>query len=86
MEKRESHKLRLTVSILYQTGPPPDTLPPIMKVERIKYVIWAADMNRAVGFYTRVFDGAVLKQNEVISEIAGTYPRFAAQVLAHQFR
>ena len=41
-----------------------------MKVERLKYVIWAADMNRAVSFYTRVFDGAVLKRNEVISEVA----------------
>lgn len=41
-----------------------------MKVERLKYVIWAADMNRAVDFYALVFDGAVLKQNEVISEVA----------------
>lgn len=41
-----------------------------MKVERLKYVIWAADMNRAVEFYTRVFGGTVLKQNDFISEVA----------------
>ena len=29
-----------------------------MKVERLKYIIWAADMDRAVSFYTQVFDGA----------------------------
>jgi predicted enzyme related to lactoylglutathione lyase len=41
-----------------------------MKVERLKYVIWAVDMNRAVQFYATVFGGAVLKQNEIISEVA----------------
>ena len=41
-----------------------------MLVERLKYVIWAADMNRAVNFYSSVFGGEVLKQNEVISEVA----------------
>ena len=28
-----------------------------MNVERLKYVIWAADMKRAVNFYTTVFGG-----------------------------
>jgi predicted enzyme related to lactoylglutathione lyase len=41
-----------------------------MRVERLKYVIWAADMKRAVDFYVAVFGGRVLKQNEVISELA----------------
>jgi lactoylglutathione lyase len=41
-----------------------------MKVERLKYVIWAADMARAVNFYVNVFGGTVLKQNEVISEVS----------------
>lgn len=41
-----------------------------MKVERLKYLIWAADMQRAVTFYVQVFGGAVLKQNEVVSEVA----------------
>ena len=41
-----------------------------MTVERLKYIIWAADMGRAVAFYTRVFGGTVLKQNEIISEIS----------------
>jgi len=40
-----------------------------MKVERFKYIIWAADMNRAVNFYTGVFGGKLLKQNEIISEV-----------------
>lgn len=41
-----------------------------MKVERVKYVIWAADMDRAVTFYRDLFGGEVLKQNEVISEVS----------------
>jgi lactoylglutathione lyase len=41
-----------------------------MTVERLKYIIWAADMQRAVHFYTTVFGGEVLKQNEIISEVA----------------
>ncbi len=41
-----------------------------MNVERLKYIIWAADMPRAVNFYVQVFGGTVLKQNEVISEVA----------------
>lgn len=40
-----------------------------MIVERLKYVIWAADMGRAVDFYSRVFGGRVLKQNDIISEV-----------------
>ncbi len=41
-----------------------------MHVERLKYVIWAADMGRAVNFYRTVFHGEVLKQNDIISEVA----------------
>jgi lactoylglutathione lyase len=41
-----------------------------MKVERVKYVIWAADMKRAVDFYVKVLGGKLLKQNEFISEVA----------------
>ena len=40
-----------------------------MNVERLKYVIWAADMKRAVHFYATVFGGTVLKQNDIISEV-----------------
>ncbi len=40
-----------------------------MIVERAKYIIWAADMDRAVGFYRDTFGGKVLKQNEIISEV-----------------
>lgn len=41
-----------------------------MTVERLKYIIWAADMDRAVAFYVNVFGGRVIKRNDVISEIA----------------
>ena len=41
-----------------------------MLVERLKYVIWAADMDRAIAFYTTLFGGQVLKQNSVIAEVA----------------
>ena len=40
-----------------------------MNVELLKYVIWAADMQRAVDFYAKVFGGAVLKQHEIMSEV-----------------
>jgi len=40
-----------------------------MNVERVKYVIWAADMDRAVAFYSDLFGGRVLKQNTVIAEV-----------------
>jgi predicted enzyme related to lactoylglutathione lyase len=41
-----------------------------MNVERLKYVIWAADMNRAVNFYATVLGGTILKQNDIISEVS----------------
>jgi len=41
-----------------------------MQVERLKYVIWAADMQRALQFYVQVFGGQVIKQNDFISEVA----------------
>ena len=40
-----------------------------MHVERVKYVIWAADMDRAVRFYRDLCGGRVLKQNSVIAEV-----------------
>ena len=40
-----------------------------MNVERVKYIIWAADMNRAIGFYREVFGAKVVKESEVISEL-----------------
>ena len=40
-----------------------------MNVERVKYVIWAADMNRAIEFYTTAFNAEVAKRSETISEI-----------------
>ena len=40
-----------------------------MHVERVKYIIWAADMDRAVRFYRDLLGGVVLKQNSVIAEV-----------------
>ncbi len=41
----------------------------MIEVERVKYVIWSADMERCVRFYTELFGGQVLKQNEHIAEV-----------------
>jgi lactoylglutathione lyase len=41
-----------------------------MKVERVKYVIWAADSTRAVRFYHEAFGAEVIKASEVISEVS----------------
>ena len=40
-----------------------------MHVERVKYVIWAADMDRAVRFYCGPFGGRLLRQNPAITEV-----------------
>ena len=40
-----------------------------MNVERLKYVIWANDMERALNFYETVFGGEIIKRSEVISEV-----------------
>ena len=41
-----------------------------MHVERLKYIIWAKDMARAVRFYRGVFDAEVVRESEVISEVS----------------
>ncbi len=45
-----------------------------MTVERVKYVIWAADLGRATAFYQTVFGAELIRTNSHISEleIAGT--------------
>lgn len=40
-----------------------------MQVERVKYVVWAADIERAVRFYCGPFGGRVHKHNSVIAEV-----------------
>jgi len=40
-----------------------------MIIERVKYIIWAADMDRAVQFYCSLFGGRVLRHNSVIAEV-----------------
>ena len=41
-----------------------------MRVEKLKYIIWAADMGRAVRFYSEVFDAEVVRQSEVMAELS----------------
>ncbi len=40
-----------------------------MQVERVKYVIWAADIDRAVRFYTQLFGATVGRSNPAITEL-----------------
>ena len=40
-----------------------------MQVERVKYIIWASDMNRAVKFYQETFDAEIIRQIEVMAEL-----------------
>lgn len=40
-----------------------------MTVERVKYIIWAADMDRAVEFYGNVFGASVVRRNDAIAEL-----------------
>ncbi len=41
----------------------------MLNVERTKYVIWAADIARAVKFYRDTLGGTVLRQNDFLSEV-----------------
>ena len=41
-----------------------------MHVEKLKYIIWAADLPRALRFYTSLFDGQILRQSDVMAEIS----------------
>ena len=40
-----------------------------MRVDKLKYLIWAQDMARAVAFYRTVFDAEVVRQSEVMTEL-----------------
>jgi predicted enzyme related to lactoylglutathione lyase len=40
-----------------------------MLVERVKYVIWAADLARATSFYQKTFGAEVTRSNAHISEL-----------------
>jgi lactoylglutathione lyase len=41
-----------------------------MKVERSKYILWAADLPRALNFYRTAFNAEILRQSDVLSEIS----------------
>ena len=40
-----------------------------MNVEKLKYLVWAQDMERAVRFYREVFDAEVVRQSDVMAEL-----------------
>lgn len=40
-----------------------------MRVEKLKYTLWAADSARAVRFYETCFGGTIVRQNPHITEI-----------------
>lgn len=40
-----------------------------MTVERLKYIIWAKDLARAVNFYASLFGATVTRQNENLAEL-----------------
>jgi predicted enzyme related to lactoylglutathione lyase len=40
-----------------------------MHVDKLKYIIWAKDLERAVRFYREVFDAVPVRQSEVMAEL-----------------
>lgn len=58
-----------------------------MQVERGKYIIWAADVDRALKFYTKVRGAEITKQNHAISELtlcgAIIAPNLCSLIQAH---
>jgi lactoylglutathione lyase len=40
-----------------------------MKVERVKYMIWAVDLKRAARFYQNVFGAEVVRESDVVCEL-----------------
>jgi len=41
-----------------------------MQVEKLKYIIWAKEMERAVRFYCEVFDAQLVRRSDVMAELA----------------
>jgi len=40
-----------------------------MNVERVKYLIWAADVDRAVRFYETLFGACITRQNPAVTDL-----------------
>lgn len=40
-----------------------------MQVEKVKYIIWSADLPRAVKFYQEVFGAEIVRQNDVMADL-----------------
>jgi predicted enzyme related to lactoylglutathione lyase len=40
-----------------------------MHVDKLKYLIWAKDMSRAVRFYQTVFDAELVRRSEVMADL-----------------
>jgi predicted enzyme related to lactoylglutathione lyase len=44
-------------------------MPLAMRVEKLKYIVWAADMTRATQFYRSVFDAVIRRESEIVTEV-----------------
>ena len=40
-----------------------------MKIERVKYILWAADMERAESFYVGLCGAEVVRKNPAVTEL-----------------
>jgi len=40
-----------------------------MRVEKVKYIIWAKNLERAVRFYREVFEAELVRQSEMMAEL-----------------
>jgi predicted enzyme related to lactoylglutathione lyase len=40
-----------------------------MNIERVKYIIWAADLKRAMAFYKNVLGAEVIRESQVLCEL-----------------
>src|SRR5215469_11469258 len=40
-----------------------------MNIERVKYIIWAADLKRAMAFYKKVLGAEVIRESQVLCEL-----------------
>ncbi len=50
-----------------------------MEVEKLRYTIWAADVPRAIAFYTGVFGAQVARQNRTQDLLKNKLPKDAQE-------
>ena len=40
-----------------------------MQVEKLKYIVWAKELERSVRFYCEVFDAQIVRRSDVMAEV-----------------